>query len=73
MNLADFKSQNDVQQISVQQGKGRKFADVQTKTGVQRLFFSTTCDTTKPMYINKGAHEALWVGNNTGAPVVATI
>ena len=66
MTIAEFKTQHGLTKIEFKrftEGK-RMFADVLTKSGESiKLFLSSKVDKAKPLAVFKGAHDALWVGN----------
>lgn len=70
MRLEDFKQQFGVKSIPMQKSKtGRMIATVivhnLNKAEAIQVFGSSTLDTNKPMFVNKGVHDAWWLGNNT--------
>lgn len=74
MTFEEFKRQNGIKSIEVRQGNGRAFADFMTSDGtIERLFFAEDADLKKQLYVNRGKHDALWVGNKQSAEVIATL
>lgn len=74
MTFEEFKRQNGIKSIEVRKGSGRAFADYMTSEGtIERLFFSQDADLKKPLFVNRGVHDALWVGNKQSAEVIATL
>ena len=75
MTITEFKQQHGVQgKVKVLKGKGRMFADMIDKAGnLIRLFCSEDCDLKKPLFVNMGEHNALWVCNNCGSTEVGEL
>jgi len=70
MTLQEFKEQHGIKTVSFQrfnEGK-RMVANCLTRSGDGiTLFLSSRADVSKPLAVFKGAHNALWVGNQAQA------
>ena len=66
--LIAFKNRNKLVTVEVMQGKGRKFFASPEGT----VFLGEKVDTKAPLFIIKGAHDALWCVNSS-AQIVETL
>lgn len=75
MTLAQFKFQHGIQSIDLKKGNGRAFGRFTSATTkrMETLFVAQSCDLTKPLFVNLGAHDAYWLGNSEKATDYGTI
>jgi len=59
VSLDAFKQMNGIQEIKVNKGEGRAFAD----TVAGRLYFAEKVDLKKPLFVAKGTYDTYWVFN----------
>lgn len=69
ISWAEYKRQNNIGAVQPMQGKGRAFVP----TPVGTIFVGKGVDLKQPLFVFKGAHEAMWLVNTKAQAVGDTI